>query len=102
MLRATRAWRLGLWAPLVARKNYTGSGLGPEGGVIAVAYLGEGPRGTAPSPFFRPNWGPKGRKKIWGDRAPSLSQDLDYRPPTFLKVWISHWIDSPGGGGGVL
>ena len=79
---------IGLWAPLVARKNYTGSGLGPEGGVIAVAYLGEGPRGTAPSPFFRPN------EKNFGDQTPSLSQDLDYRPPTFLSVWICHWVDT--------
>ena len=44
----------------------------------AVADPGEGPGGPAPPPspslIFRPNWGPKGRKKIL-ETAP-LSQGL--------------------------
>ena len=33
-----------------------------------------------PPPDLRPNWGPKGSKKIFWDRHPSLSQGLDDRP----------------------
>ena len=49
-------WILGSRAPLVAHKNYTGSDPGPDGGLIAVADLGEGPRGPAPPLiiFWRP------------------------------------------------
>ena len=51
------SWRLGLRAPLVACKTYTGSGLGPEGGVIAVVDLGEGraPRAPPLIIFWRPD-----------------------------------------------
>ena len=31
--------------------------------------------------IFKPNWGPKGRRKFFG-RPP---------PPPYLKVWIRHW-----------
>ena len=46
--------------------------------------------------IFRPNWGPKGPKKIFGDRPPSLSQGLDDcapppRPAPYQTVWIHHW-----------
>ena len=72
-------WRLGLRAPLVARKNYAGSGLGPEGGVIAVVDLGEGPGGARPPPLiFRPNWGPKGGKNF-----------METGPPPYLRIWIT-------------
>ena len=48
-----------------------------------VADLGESPRGPAPTPLiFRPNWGPKGRKKFFWERSPP--------PPPYLKVWICH------------
>ena len=41
--------------------------------------------GSRPPPIFRPNLGPKSRKKA--DRAPALSQSLDDRP-FYLKAWI--------------
>ena len=46
-----------------------------------VADPGEGPREPAPPPpplIFRPNWGPKGRKNSFGDRA-----------APFLRVWMT-------------
>ena len=64
---------------------------------------------TPPPPLiFRPNWGPKGRK-IFLETSPSplskrewstsfslpLSQYLNDRAPTYLKVWIRHWSVSP-------
>ena len=56
----------------------------------AVADPGQEPGGPAASLLiFRPNSGPKGRKTIFGDRAPRLSQGLDDPgPPPYLKVWI--------------
>ena len=58
-----------------------------------------GAQGDRPPPLFLDQTeAQRPEKKIFGDRAPSLSQDLDYQPPTFLKVWISHWIDTRGGG----
>ena len=63
--------------------------------------------------IFRPNWGPKGREKIFlrsplsqdlDDRLPPLSQDLDDRlpplisgsgwppPPPYMNVWNRHWV----------
>ena len=59
-----------------------------------------GSRGGACPPIFRPNWGPKSRKKKieTGDRAPALSQGLDEQqppppptPPT-PNPWFHHWI----------
>ena len=45
-------------------------------------------RGTRPS-YFRPIWGPKGRKKFFETGSP-LSQGLHDRPPPppYLKVWL--------------
>ena len=40
-----------------------------------------GARGAQAPPFiFRPNWGPKGQKNLFGDPLPP--------PPPYLKVWI--------------
>ena len=51
---------------------------------LPVADPGEGSRGL----IFRPNWGPKGRKKVFTATAPPpLPNGLDDRPPYF-KVWI--------------
>ena len=61
-----------------------------------VADPGKGPGGP---PFtFRPNWGPKGRKKFFGgDRAPRFLRVWINAPPPpqpppspYLKVWIRH------------
>ena len=52
--------------------------------------------GGWPPLTFRPNGGPKGEKRFFGDhpsRSPSpppLSQGLDDRAPLYLKVWIRH------------
>ena len=43
---------------------------------ITVANPGEKPGGRPPPLIFRPNWGPKGRKKLFL-RPPPLSQGLD-------------------------
>ena len=50
---------------------------------------GEGSGGPAPliSVISRPNWGSKGRKKVFLRPAP-LSQGLDDGPPPYLKVCI--------------
>ena len=50
----------------------------------SVADPGEAPEGPAPL-IFRPNWGPKGRKNVYLETAPSpppFSKGLDYRPPS--------------------
>jgi len=39
-------------------------------------------RGPTPHLIFRPNRGPKSRKKFFGDRAPPLSKGLDHAPPS--------------------
>ena len=45
----------------------------------------------SPSPLiFRPNWGPKGRKFLWGDRAPLYLRVWMTGPPSYLRVWIRH------------
>ena len=56
----------------------------------AVADPWQEPGGPAASLLiFRPNSGPKGRKKFFGDRVPRLSQGLDDPgPPSYVKVWI--------------
>ena len=43
-----------------------------------------GAGGLAP-PIFRPNWGPKGVKKFFGD--PPLCKGLDERPPPPLTLY---------------
>ena len=40
--------------------------------------------GRAPPSYFWPKWGPKGRKKVFGDWPPPTP------PPPHLKVWIHH------------
>ena len=52
----------------------------------------EGPGGSTvadrgPLPYFRPNWGPKGRKKIFWDPPPP--------PSPYRKVWIRFWSGPP-------
>ena len=42
--------------------------------------LGKGPGGPPPSLIFRPNWRPKGWKKVF-ETTPPLSQGLNDRPP---------------------
>ena len=63
-----------------------------------VAEPGEGTGGSCPPLIFRSNWGPKDRKKNWGDRASPLSQGLDDRPRPFLirrstKIIKSHSLN---------
>ena len=63
-----------------------------------LADPGEGTGGPAPPPalIFRPNWGPKGRKKIFWETGPSLISGSEFPPPPppppiwYLKVWIRH------------
>ena len=77
--------------------------------LYALADPGERAGGPAP-PYFRPNWGAKGRKKyfetglppylrVWmtgaplisgsGWPVPPLSQGLDDRCPPYLRVWMT-------------
>ena len=46
--------------------------------------LGKGPGGPPPSLIFRPNWRPKGWKKVF-ETTPPLSQGLNDRPPPPLS-----------------
>ena len=62
---------------------------------------GEGPGGVGtPLLIFRPNWGPKGRKKFFWDRPPLiLGSGWPSPPPSphpYLKVWIRHCINCKG------
>ena len=50
---------------------------------VAVTDRGEGSRGPGPPLIYRPNWGPKGWKKI-GRPSPPLSQGLDDCPPPLI------------------
>ena len=54
------------------------------------------PGGAAPPLTFRPNGGPKGRKKIFGDPPPHPTLNLRVRMtvPPYLKVWIRHGDES--------
>ena len=55
--------------------------------------------GTRGPLIFRPKWGPKGLKKVFGGWPPppppppisSLSQGVDDRAPPYLQVWIRLW-----------
>ena len=46
-----------------------------------MADPGEGPGGTSPPLIFRPNWGPKGQKKLYLKTASHFSKGLDDRLP---------------------
>ena len=52
-----------------------------------------GARGPGPSLIFRPNWGPKGRKHVFGDRGPPYLRVwmTTPHPPAYLNVWIRQW-----------
>ena len=47
---------------------------------------GSGDQG--PRLIFIPNWGPKCRKKFFGDLHPPFIWKI--APPSYLKVWIRH------------
>ena len=67
---------------------------------VAVADRGEGPRGPGPPLIYRPNWGPKGWKKIGGPSPPIISGS-GWLPP--LLIWRSGStieLAKQGGGGG--
>ena len=65
----------------------------------SLAYLGEGPGDPSLPPIFRPNWGPNGRKKFFGDWAPPLSQGLDDQK--FFGDWAPHLISRSRSGTGL-
>ena len=48
-----------------------------------------GARWTRPPLIFTPNWGPKGGKKFFWDRAPPFCQGLDDQTPPFVRVWMT-------------
>ena len=50
---------------------------------------GRGPGAQDPL-SVRPNWGPKGRKKCFGDCPPTYLR-VWMAPPPYLKVWMRHW-----------
>ena len=63
----------------------------PFHGPRPVADSGEEPGRPSPPHIFRPNWGPKGRKKKFETAtppSPPVSQGLDDRAPPSLKVCI--------------
>ena len=60
-------------------------------GATAVADPEEGPGGPGSPLIFKPNWGPKGGKKIFWDQDP-LFQGLDDRP---LPPALSESLDPP-------
>ena len=68
---------------------------------VAVTDRGEGSRGPGPPLIYRPNWGPKGWKKI-GRPSPPLSQGLDDCPPPPGSVGLDPPLcgQNRGGGGG--
>ena len=49
---------------------------------------GRGPGAQDPL-SVRPNWGPKGRKKCFGDCPPTYLRV--WMPPPYLNVWMRHW-----------
>ena len=46
---------------------------------------------AAPPLIFGPNWDPKGRK-IFFNPPPPLISGSGWPPPSYLTVWIRHWI----------
>ena len=56
---------------------------------VAVADRGEGPRGPGPPLIYRPNWGPKGWKKIGGPSPPIISGS------GWLPPYLSDGLDPP-------
>ena len=59
---------------------------------MAVADLGEVPGWAPPHLIFRPNWGPKSRKKFFWRPPPALSQGLDDQAPLISG---SGWLGPP-------
>ena len=59
-----------------------------------MADPGKGPGGPAPPPLFLDQTeAQKAKKNFFGDHPPPpLSKGLDDRAPTYLKVWIQHWL----------
>ena len=56
-----------------------------------------GAQGAHPPPLiFRPNWGPKGRKKMFLETAPAppFISRSGWPSPPYLRASIRHWIDS--------
>ena len=54
---------------------------------------GEGPsRGPASPPLFLHQSEAWRAQKNFFKTGPPLSQSLDDRPPSYLKVWICHWL----------
>ena len=51
---------------------------------------GKGPGGSAPL-YFETKMRPGGPTTFFLRPGPPLSQGLDDRPPSYLKVWIRHW-----------
>ena len=64
---------------------------------VAVTDRGEGSRGPGPPLIYRPNWGPKGWKKI-GRPNPPLSQGLDDCPPLIWRTGSTTELAKQGGG----
>ena len=60
---------------------------------VPVADLGEEPGGPAPTDFLT-KLRPEGRKKFFGDppRPPYLRVCWMNVPPSYLEVWIRHWV----------
>ena len=53
-----------------------------------------GPGAQSPL-IFRPNWGPKGRKKVLRDRSPPIFRvRMTVLLPSYWKVWIRYCIPS--------
>ena len=64
-------------------------------GVVSSGGFRGGARGAPPPLIFRPNWGPKGRKKLFGWPPPpyfGVWMTVPPPPPAYLKVWIRHWL----------
>ena len=70
------------------RRQFAGKSVGRRLFSKALLFR-EGPGGPA-SLIFRPKWGPKGGKKVFGDcPPPPLSQGLDDRPTPSPLIWRS-------------
>ena len=64
---------------------------------LAVVDPAEGPGGPAPL-IIEPNWGPRGRKKLFWRPAPPPPPPYPRvwitAPPPYLKVWVRRWLES--------